>query len=346
MKNIVHRSALLVVGLVLLLGPSPAAFAQGADRLEEELRRTDEGLQQAREVVLESRSARARIQLEQAGRVQERAWGAFRDGRPVIAAGLTREAREAGLRAVTLAREDGRLRERAQRELEKGVHALSVAREAFDTPPSDNARRLLEEARAQLERGRTQMQEAHYEPAIRLAVSAQRLVKQALGADAGAGADLVLRQIERTEELIDRVRDAVRESGNAEAARILEQAADLQSGAREAYREGRLRMAYAGTREARALANRAAALVRGAPDESAARDALEETDRLLDRTADLVRESGDDAARRMLDKARDHQSRARDLLGRDDVRTSLAETRVARSLAKRALALIGSGTDL
>ena len=48
----------------------------------------------------------------------------------------------------------------------------------------------------------------------------------------------------------------------------------------------------------------------------------------------------------MLDKARDHQSRARDLLGRDDVRTSLAETRVARSLAKRALALIGSGTDL
>lgn len=341
-----HRVTLLLLGLVMVLGLVNPAAAQVRDRVEEELRNTDEGLAQAREIVLESRSARAANIFQSAVRLQERAWEEFRSDRLLVAGKLTREAREVGMRALSTAREDGRLSQRAQRELEKGVTALTLARESFDGAPSDQARRLLEEARAQLERGRAQYQEANYEPAIRLAVSAQRLVKQALGTDAGTSVDLVLRQLERTDNLIQRVRDAVRESGDEDAARVLGQAQELQGKAWEAQRAGRLRMAYATTREARSIANRAAALIRGSVDGDTAAAALEETDRLLDRAREIIRDAGDERARKLLEKGTEHQVRAKDLLRDRDVRASLAETRVARSLAKRALSIAEGGSGI
>ena len=335
-----RANRLFLTALLGALLALPAAAQDGRDRVEEELRRTDDGLDRAREIVVESTSQRARDLLENAFRIQENAWTSFREDRPLVAANLTREARNLGLRAVTLAREDRSLRNRAQREGEKAERALNRAREQLGDNPDPQAIRLLEEAQAQIQRARVQFGEQHFEAALRLAVSAQRLIKQAVGASTGhGGGERVRRELERTDRLIERVSSVLRDTDNPEALRLLDRGRDLQRDAWNALRAGRPRVALAKTQEARGLVNRAHSLVRGPVDRASVDQALGETERVLDRAAERVRESRVERAREVLDKAREHQSRAVDLAGAGQLRRALAETRVARNLAMRAIRL-------
>jgi hypothetical protein len=335
--------AILATAIGLLAGATGAANAQIRDRLEDQLRTTDELIVRAREVVGESDSQRARESLERAERLQDEAWEEFRAERGVIAARLTVQARESALRALDLAREDSGLRSRAVREIERAVRALDAAREAFDGAPGDQALRLLDEARSQVERARVQLNEQHYEAAIRLAVSAQSLIQQALGTRDDVGGERVRRELDRTDNLIDRVRSSVRESGDAEAGQLLERGVALQSEAQESYRRGRFAVAHAMTLQARGLVNRAALLAHGPLDDDGVSRALEETDRVLESAGEIVSGSPAEIAERLVEKARDHQLRAHELADRGELRAALAETRVARSLAKRAIRLAQEG---
>ena len=117
----------------------------------------------------------------------------------------------------------------------------------------------------------------------------------------------------------------------------------VQSEAQEAYRDGRLVTAFTMTRQARNLVNRAALLAHGPLDDDSVSRALDETDRVLDTAAEIVDSSPSEIAEKLLEKAREHQVRAHDLADRGELRASLAETRVSRSLAKRALRLAREG---
>ena len=70
---------------------------------------------------------------------------------------------------------------------------------------------------------------------------------------------------------------------------------------------------------------------------------IAETDRVLDRAADIVAESGNEQAARLLDRAREHQMQAKRLLGDGQLRAAMAKTRVAAGLAKRAIQLARDG---
>ncbi|HMB67905.1 MAG TPA: hypothetical protein VKU85_01295 [bacterium] len=338
-----RTAAVLAIGLGVLVGAPLPGQAQIRDRLGEQLQTTDDVLDRARDVVAESDSQRAREHLARAAQIQLRAWGEYRAQRGAIAARMTMEARQGALRALDLAREDSGLRSRAVREIEKAKRALDLARESFDGAPGEQTRRLLEEARLQAERARIQLNEQHYEVAIRLAVSAQSLVRQAAGAGGDVGGDRVRRELERTDNLIERVRSSVHESGDGEAGVLLERGVALQSEAQEAHRNGRLAAAFTMTRQARSLVNRAALLAHGPLDDDSVSRALDETERVLDTAAEIVASSSSDVAGKLLERAREHQVRAHDLAERDELRASLAETRVARSLAKRALQLAREG---
>jgi tetratricopeptide (TPR) repeat protein len=221
---------------------------------------------------------------------------------------------------------------------------LEHVREDLGGSLEDPVRRLLEEAAGQIERGRAQFAEQHYEVALRLAISAQRLIRQAGNAGPGpAGDSRVLRELERTDHLIERAAPVIRESGHEEAGRILDRAIELQASAWEAHRASRLRPALAFTREARGLIHRALSIVRGPVDAERVARALEETDVLLDRAGEIVRESGVDHAIRLLEKAMEHQSRAHRSFEETKLRNALAETRVARRLGLRAIQLAKQG---
>lgn len=330
---------------VLAVAVALPAFAQGGgDRIEEELRRTDDRLVQAEQLVRESGSERALRLLEGAYQLQQNAWGQFRSGGGqglTRAARLTAEARQVAARAVTLARQDQGLAERARREGERAERGLGRAFELAGDDPSPQVQHLLREAKGLLERARVKYQEQQFEAALRLAVSSQRLIRQA-GDLSGASGDVprLLRELERTDNLIERVGPLVRENGGAEAQRMLERGIALQQAAWNAYREQKHRFALAQTREARGLVNRARGQVLGPVDGDAVRKAIGETEVLLDRAADVIRDAGDERAGAVLERALGHQNRARALYQDGQYRQALAETRVARTLAQRALRMV------
>lgn len=339
------RITLLCLVLVALAaGFAPAAHAQGGgNRVEEELQRTDEVLARAADLVRESDSARARDLLEQAFRIQAEARGHFGNGRMLQAGRLTLEARALGARAATLARDDGASRTRAERELERAIREIGHARERLATGASREADALLDQAAGLAERARGAFGEQQYEASLRLAVASQRLVAQALvlgGANAGRRLD---RELERTDLLLERVGTIVHESGDAAAGALLESAHAMQRRAHEAARDGHPREAMVRTREARDLANRARASLGGAEDHAAVEAAVAATDAALARAADLVRASDSRAAATLLERAQDHQSRAHAALDAGDLRRAMAQTRVARNLALRALQLVDRG---
>lgn len=331
-------SLLLAAALAIVLTPAGPVLAQTSDsRVGELLHRTDEALASAREFVRERDSLRARDILETAFKLQRQAWSHFEASRVVQARTLTHEARMLGARAVTMAREDASLRERARREMERAVRALQYAKEVLDDRADPQAARLLVQAAEMLERGKVKFGEQRYEVALRLALSAQRLVRQAVGLAGNSDSDRLQRELERTDALIERVAPIVDESGDPEAVRLFTHGVEIQREAWEAYRNGRARAAFALTREARGLVNRARTAAHGPLNYERVTRVLDETDRLLARAAEVVKESGNDHARALLERAFAHQAKARRLLDDRQLRKALAETRVARALAKRAM---------
>ena len=334
-----RRLIALVVLLLGVLGASPAP-AQTADRLEQELRRTDQVIDDASLVVRDGDSVRARDILDIARRIQRDAWESFPATRLLISRNLTLEARATAGRALSLAREDDTVRERAQREMDRAEQTIGRARDRVDEYPSPEATRLLDQASALLTRSRGTFGEQHYLAAMRLALAAQRLAAQAASFGTTGDVRRLSRDLDRTDHLLERVQSLVDERGDAPSAKQLEQAHSMQDAAWAAFREGRSREAHARTREARGLANRVRVELGGVETPSAAPAALAETREILDRAADVVRSSGDEHARALLDRAAEHQSRAQASLDAGDVRRALAQTRVARQLAKRALQLV------
>ncbi len=330
----------ILTALVVIATPSLDAYAQVVtdDRLEEELERTDRALETADGIVGESRSQRAKDLLAQGHRVQAEAWETYRGGNSIGSMRLTLQARRFGVRAVGFARSDDVLEQRGRRELENADNMLRSATERIAENPSDAALRLLDEARAQIDRGRRQLGEQHFEAAFRLALSAQRLIRQALEVnDAAAGEPRrIERELERTDNMIERAGEPVRESHDQDATTLLDRATTMQRTAWESYRAGQARAAVAQTREARNLATRAVARVNGPVSEQRVADEIGATDRLLEQAREAITSSADPSAARVLENARMHQERANDLLGEGDLRPALAQTLVARRLASRA----------
>lgn len=330
----------ILTALAVLATPPLDAFAQVItdDRLQEELERTDRALENADAIVGESRSQRAKDLLEQGHRVQTQAWETYRGGNSIGSMSLTLQARRFATRAVGFARSDDVLEQRARRELENADNMLRGATERIAENPSSPALRLLDEARAQIDRGRRQLGEQHFEASFRLALSAQRLIRQALEInDVAAGEpQRVERELERTDNMIERAGEPVRESHDQDAIALLDRATTLQRTAWESFRAGQVRAAVPRTREARQLAARAVARVNGPVSEQRVIEEIGATDRVLEQAREAIASSADPSASRVLENARMHQERANDLLGEGDLRPALAQTLVARRLATRA----------
>lgn len=338
---------LLAAWTMVQFAPAPATAQTGAgDRVASALRQTDAAIERAQRVVAETDSQRARELVEMAVGIQSNAWEQYRAGGTVAAARLTGEARALATRAIGMARDDASLQNRARHETEKAHRALARAREMIGGGGEPQAIRLLEQAGGMIDRAQVSYGEQHYQAALRLAVSAQQLIRQAVGMLGDGPADTgsrILRELERTDHLIERTSPIVTESGNPEALRMFEHGKDLQMRAWEAFRADRLRAAAASTREARNAVNRARSLAQGPIDPAMVERALGETDRVLAHAADLISDSGSESAAGILERAKSHQMKARRFQDEGSYRQALAETRVARSLAKRAIRVADSG---
>jgi hypothetical protein len=151
--------------------------------------------------------------------------------------------------------------------------------------------------------------------------------------------DDLLREIERTDQVIDKARMVVEGSNDALSSQYLDQAIKLQDLAKTALAADRLLDAGRLTRQAR---DRAFTALRVAEQSGSAEFilfTLDRTDALLDYISPIVRESGLEMANRQLDLAYEQQRRAREAQSSGRPRVAVSVSMQSRERAHSALRL-------
>lgn len=340
-------TALALAGSLLAGGTTRAQMAL-RDQVEQELTRNQEMLAEAFSLVNQTNSIKARSSLRTAAFIQGQARQMFnqaeellRNGKALLAyqamvkaKDLVFKAREAILRTIALAKEEARKEHSALRAMEMARKRLEEAESAARETDSRGAtRKMLEQARIQLERARDNMREHLYGVAFQLARSSEDLSSRAL-ALMRRGRQLrenLSAELDKTEAIVERLAERLERSPDPWAQALLRQARKLQQKARRAAKEGRPRLALEMTLRSRETAFRALRTISSTPEREAVLAALGLTDQLLERAADMG------ADHKALARALTLQQKARRALDRGDATRAMRLTRKARDAARKAL---------
>jgi hypothetical protein len=187
---------------------------------------------------------------------------------------------------------------------------------------------------------KTEFAALRYRIALDLTMRARGRADRAIAIVRGPAPDRVLAQLERTRELLDRIRDRIEECDNDRARALLRVAIEMQGRAEAAARDQRFLAALQLTLSARERALRALRLCNMEDNvEEAAERALNRTDELISRARDLVADSGSEAARLALGRAIDLQAEAWAQFRARHFEASFRTTQSARTFAHRAIRL-------
>jgi hypothetical protein len=346
----VHITILQIVLIVLLL-PAAAPVAQTGDLTDlfTAIARNEELITEARFLVRQTRSSKARSSLGAAEKLHQLSRDLAAAGdRPLLAVRATAAARQAILNTINIAKREARLEENALKSMERAAHRLGQARALYEEYGDRDdlpVRKLLEESAAQLQRARNNMREHLFDVALQLARASTDMSNRAiqmLKRDSLSPED-VFREIERTDTIMERVmsRDdsAVRPSLEQAVRDAMNQARELQNRAKYNARSDNYRLSLEQTRRAREITMRVA---RGAtasmePDGSNVARAITFTDEMLTRVETAAQESGDPRMGERLDEAVRLQMLAREKFDDEQYRAAMSLTLRAREISKRAL---------
>lgn len=154
--------------------------------------------------------------------------------------------------------------------------------------------------------------------------------------------DRVLAQLERTRELLDRVRERIEECNSDRARSLLRAAFEMQVRAETSAREGRYLAALQLTLSARERAHRALRLCNLEDNlREAAERALTRTDEVISRAREMIQEHENERARQALGRAIEVQAEAWVQFRAEHFEASLRLTQSARTFAHRAIRIAG-----
>ena len=137
-------------------------------RVEEQLQRTRELIERARDRLANCEVRMARDLLRTAIDMQARAELAYRETRYLAALQLTMSARERALRALRLCNANESLEETVSTALHRTDEVLAHAHEVVDANGTDRARRLLANADSLQARAKAEAEAGHLRLALRL----------------------------------------------------------------------------------------------------------------------------------------------------------------------------------
>ncbi len=335
MTNAIRHLMLALVAAATLtaLVTVPATAQPNADRLLAELRRTDEILMEARDVVTHALGPRPSNVLSLAAEMQDEAWSAFRNDSRVRAFSLTKEARRSAIRAVDITRSQLRLLDEVRVTLAANEDLVARIRDALTSAPNPEAERLMEAGLQQLSRGRRAFDDGLYRQAVRFALFGRDLLLRSLHAAQGDGrvdAARIETEIDRTEEFLREARLAVNDAPALDP--MFDEARRLQDDARARLRDRQLEPARKLTLRARQRALDILRQEAGEPDADEVRAVIVRvTDRLTLLQAQL-RESSDRNVEMLLERAASHVERGRRALQDGNPKQALAEAQLASSL--------------
>jgi hypothetical protein len=158
-----------------------------------------------------------------------------------------------------------------------------------------------------------------------------------------ATAESAARAIELTDNLIDRAYEIARESSNDRAIKRLDDASRIQQNARNAHSAGQFNRAVEFTRRARDVARKSMGSANRDVDAGSAKRALERTDETIAKLRESLDNDTGDTASQLYERAVRRQNEAWNAFDAGDFRKALANTKVARNLANRALRHLKNG---
>jgi hypothetical protein len=332
--------------------PARAQTTDDVGRLWGQIERNEELLAQAKELVAETNSIKARASLEIAAKLHQESKAQFGQGTggSLARAGtLAQKAREVILQTIAMAKREAKLEESAHKAIERATRRLEQGKQLVQNSSNDQVapRKLLEEAHGQLQRSRDNMREHLYEVALRLAVSSADLSMRAINLVKRDVTDteLIQRELEKTDRVIERFREQIGDGDNPQAYRMLQEATDLQRKAKGNTANGKPRIALELTHKARNIATRGLRLLASRVNAENVVRALRLTDGLLEQAKEIAGERDSDRLAARIEVAARIQAEARVQFEKGNYETALRMTLRARTQLKEGLGATARDLD-
>ncbi|MBK7141752.1 MAG: hypothetical protein IPH75_06710 [bacterium] len=284
----------LLVLLALTAGSSLLAQAGGglADKVQEDLDRTDQLIQQAEEQLQTMENPTGLAFLEQAKVAQQQAKSVFAENRFIEARRLTLLARDLLRKALKSNRATERGGDQALRKLERAEEKLERAREMLIGNENQALNALLESSLDNLKRGWEFYNTNQFQPAGRLAEQAEKAADRILGSGAGNLSANYERRLESVREAVDQAKAVVADCQSEQGKSLMLQAEKSLELAEQLESNGRTPAAMQALQRTKTLASRAFRECNGYDNLSARyQRLLGQADQLKDRSQTLSGET-------------------------------------------------------
>ena len=242
-------------------------------------------------------------------------------------------------RAITMLKRDFVDPEAVLRELDKTDRALERLGEHLNRADRGAALRMFGEAVDVQRKAREQFHASRYMLSVDLTRNARNIAMQALRlASASARPENVEQAIHLTDMLLEQ---AVERQSESDVVRNrIEQASKLQSQAKSEFSSGEYERALKSTLRARRILKDALGSLRSDLDIERVRAVLGETDAVLENLSEHLAGTAPGAPHDLLNRATSQQNKAWRNINDGKLRSSLAHTKLARNLARRALRML------
>jgi hypothetical protein len=244
---------------------------------------------------------------------------------------------------------EAQIREDIERELDKTDMVIDRAKEAVSQSRNLKAENLLEMADKLQEQARIEFGMIKYRLAVELTLKARTKAYEAIGFTKKdeENENLVLKAIERTDQIIDRAREEAGGLNNRRIFSLLDIAINNQQKAKEFSKEHKLKMALKLTLKAREAAQNVLSLIdKGKRLDRLAQKELEITDRIIEKASAIIsagfmgQGSHNQKADQLFRQARSLQEKAWDMFSQQKFIKATKSSQKARELVQRALRLV------
>ena len=329
---------LLALGTLCVLCLPAIAGAQTRDDVAEEIEKTDRVIEKARDLLAETGAPRGRGALDMAERLQGRAKSALAENNLRIALGLTRDARDRALSALSGVRRAEDNEAAVERELERTDRVLEAAKDRIEG--GELALRRLEQSVATQNRAWELFRNRQLRPALKLTLEARDgmtrsgprgRLGQGLGNRAG---DRIERQLERLGPAIERVAEKIPPE-NKLGQDELRLAQASYAAAQTSFSEGQFAPAERHIRQTRDALMRAA---RSVEDRLATEDVeslIGDARRRWENLGEDIQASGDDRLMEWHQQSGADLEQAESALQDGELKRALVQTRSAMGLMDR-----------
>jgi flagellin-specific chaperone FliS len=311
------------------------------DRVLQELERTDEIIDQAREAFRSTNTPMAGLPLQKAIEIQKLAWMSYKDRQFDRARELTMEAREFAKKALV----SGRMIEQGETvvlsKLERAAELLERAKETMSPGTDRRLYTLYETAKDNLNRAWEFYRAQQFRPALKMANQVINTAHDILDA-----ANLQFRQEAEFErhfdvvgDVIDKTREVVAECGSEAAQNLLDQAVNAQQLSRELASQDRFEAAVQNLQKARQMAIEASKKCDG-------RDDLEKRYERIKSETDKLNElipPDNEMARKLLSQVYDQLERAKEFISRNQTEPATAALKAAQLTLNQLKSHVGTG---